>query len=96
MAVSGKPQRKRQDELESSQVDESAIKAIIHRGGSTTKHDTPEVVEPKRVQLRLYPEIIEDIDAQVKEIRRTRRKPKFSRHKWLEEAIEEKLARETE
>ena len=96
MAVSAKPQQKQQDDLESSQANESAIKAIIHRGGSTPKQDLPQASEPKRVQLRLYPEIIDDIDAQVEEIRRARRKPKFSRHKWLEEAIEEKLAKEAE
>ncbi len=93
MALSAKPPKKRDSDPLPSKVDEEAVKAVISRGGTAPSLDSKREPQLKLVQLRLYSEIIERIDAEVMKIRVARCKPKFSRHKWLEEAIEEKLAR---
>ncbi len=77
--------------------DETAIQAIIHKGGSVPT-DTPheEDVALKNLQLRLYPDQIEAIDRIIARKRGQTRRRKQSRHGWLVEAIEEKIERESQ
>ena len=93
MAVSAKPS-KTQESDQSSSVDEASIQAVINKGGSAPKKLSANRKKRTRVQLRLFPDIIDEIDVDVELVRAARRKPTFSRHQWLEEAIAEKLARE--
>lgn len=95
MAVTAKPSKKQEEDV-SSPTDEASIQAVISKGGSTPKKSSVEKTKRTRVQLRLFPDIIDEIDQDVEKVRATKRKPTFSRHQWLEEAIEEKLARESE
>ncbi len=94
MPISKKPD-KQTSEDSSSQPDETAIRAIIHKGGSVPTDSTHEDdVAPKNLQLRLYLDQIEAIDQIIEQKRGQRRRPKQSRHSWLLEAIEEKIERE--
>lgn len=76
-------------------IDPSKIDEVIGRGGSVPneRSDTVYEDEQKSVQLRLYQSTINDID---RLRNRTRRGRKPSRHAWLVQAIEEKLARESD
>ena len=74
---------------------EADIQKVVNKGGSSIKSEVVEKNEdqPKSVQLRLYPDQIEAID----EVRAFRTgSKKVSRHAWIVEAIEEKVAREKE
>jgi hypothetical protein len=69
---------------------------LIHKGGSVAKPvDTSqrEAAKPMLVQLRLYPDLIEEIDGVRKNSAGKKRRPP-SRHAWIVAAIEEKLARD--
>ena len=92
MALSRKPKRETAPESNPS-VDKSKIDEVIGRGGSVPNERTDTVYEDeqKSVQLRLYQSTIDDIDRLRNQ---TRRGKKPSRHAWLVQAIEEKLARE--
>ena len=90
MAISAKPNRKQTD----TNVDEKAVQAVINRGGRTAENDL-EGDALKRVQLRLYASQLNDIDNAIEKLKRDRKRfPKFSRHQFLLEAIDEKLDRE--
>jgi hypothetical protein len=92
MALSAKPERKRTSIAKSGQD----VRTVINRGGTVAKAEDLEVDTLRRVQLRLYGTKIAEIDAAIEQSKATRkRKPTFSRHKWLEEAIEEKLERDS-
>ena len=90
MAISRKPERK----ASPSATREKDILAFINQGGSSAKGEDNGSEELKRVQLRLYSSKLSEIDRAIEDLKVSRkRKPTFSRHQWLEEAIEEKLKR---
>jgi hypothetical protein len=68
MAISPRLPKKHNENSPHAPADETAISAVINRGGSAPKTDAVPVTDPKRLQLRLYPETIEQIDAQVEKI----------------------------
>lgn len=77
--------------LKKDQVPEKTIEELILKGGSsgertseTNEHSEDSI---KRVQLRLPTQILEKIDALIKE-----RPGRVSRHTWIMEAIAEKLS----
>ena len=94
MAVTARPSKQQEEDPSSS--DEASIQAVINKGGSAPKKTSEDKKKRTRVQLRIFPDIIDEIDADVEKARAARRKPTFSRHQWLEEAIAEKLERERE
>jgi hypothetical protein len=98
MAISGRPPRPAQAAELRQEPDEQTVRKLIHKGGSVAEAGRtvdPESIKPKLVQLRLYPDMLQDIDA-VREKTPMRRRRKLSRHEWILQAIEEKLAREKE
>jgi hypothetical protein len=94
MAITGKPQ-KSAPPSPAPLPNEQDVLNLIRKGGSVAKPaDTSErdAVKPMLVQLRLYPDMIEEIDAVRNSSSGKKRRPP-SRHAWIVEAIEEKLAR---
>jgi hypothetical protein len=98
MAISGKPPKLVQAEAK-RQPDEQEVRKLILRGGSVAEGSaSPEpgtAIKPMLVQLRLYPDMVQEIDA-VRKHTGGRRHPAPSRHAWIVKAIEEKLARDKE
>jgi hypothetical protein len=95
MAISGKPP-KPAPPSPAPRADEQEVLKLIHKGGSVAKSaDTSEghAVKPMLLQLRLYPDMVEEIDG-VRQNRAGKKRRPPSRHAWIVEAIEEKLARE--
>lgn len=96
MAITGKPSKPTpaQPEPRPNEVD---VLNLIHKGGSIAKTTTPqtgsEAIKPMLVQLRLYPDLVEEIDAVRKQTGGKRHRSP-SRHAWIVTAIEEKLARD--
>lgn len=90
MAIAAKPKPKNTNAQ--ANTDEDAIKALINKGGSVaaTDKDDKSTGTHKNLQLRLKPELIDQIDR----IRETQDVPP-SRHTWILEAIYEKLKRNT-
>lgn len=80
MAISKKPQKK--------DISEKDVLSLINKGGSVAKR---EAIQNERtpVQLRMKPEIIEQIDNLI-----NKRIVSVSRHAWFMEAIEEKIKKE--
>ena len=94
MAITGKPQ-KQPPPSPAPLPNEQEVLNLIHKGGSVPKPgDASErdVTKPMLVQLRVYPDLIEEIDGVRKNMAGKKRRPP-SRHAWIIEAIEEKLAR---
>ena len=95
MAISGKPHKP----APPSPVplpNEQEVLNLIRKGGSVAKPagtSERDATKPMLVQLRLYPDLIEAIDDVRKNAAGKKRRPP-SRHAWIIEAIEEKLARE--
>lgn len=75
---------------------EKKAKEIINRGGSSTKAvSQASKFEMKNIQLRLYNSKIEEIDSILEQFKANDLlPPTFSRQKWFEEAIEEKIKRD--
>lgn len=84
-----------------TEVDEKMLDALINKGSVTEMPATPapdpkapakeELVDNSKlifVQLRIDPQILQEIDRNVKS-----RPGKLSRHTWIMEAIAEKLTR---
>ena len=95
MAITGKPQKPALPSP-APPPNEQEVLNLIRKGGSVAKPaDTgePDAAKPMLVQLRLYPDLIEEIDAVRKNAAGKKRRPP-SRHAWIVEAIEEKLARD--
>lgn len=95
MAISKKPTR-RNNKLE---VTSDMVQSVINKGGSSPKQEISNILESKRkgYPLRLYPFTFDEIKNSVESMqRRRKRKPNFSMHKWIEEAIDEKLQHEKE
>jgi hypothetical protein len=95
MAISGKPP-KPVPPSPAPRANEQEVLSLIHKGGSVPKPaDASErdAAKPMLVQLRLYPGMVEEIDGVRKNMAGKKRRPP-SRHAWIVEAIEEKLARE--
>lgn len=96
MAISGKPQKPVAAAGPRSEPDEHTVRRLIQKGGSVAEAARsldPDTIKPMLVQLRLYPDMVEEIDAVRKDTGgRKHRAP--SRHAWIVQAIEEKLARE--
>ena len=99
MAISGKPQKSVPATEHVKPPNEQDVFNLINKGGSVAKASAPKAapdnVKPMLVQLRLYPDLVEEIDA----VRRAaggngKRHPSPSRHAWIVSAIEEKLARD--
>lgn len=83
MAVSRKPK-----EETAPQVSDKALEEYLRKGGSTAKTPTASVKDV-RFSLTIPAAICEELDAL-----RDSRRLKTSRHKWVLEAIVEKLERE--
>jgi hypothetical protein len=96
MAITGKPS-KPAPALPEPRANEVDVLSLINKGGSIAKAATPqtgpEAIKPMLVQLRLYPDLVEEIDAVRKGTGGKRHRPP-SRHAWIVTAIEEKLGRE--
>lgn len=96
MAISGKPPKAVQADVK-QQPDELEVRKLILKGGSVAEGsrlaDAATVIKPMLVQLRLYPDMVEEIDLVRKETR-GRRSPAPSRHAWIVKAIEEKLVKD--
>jgi hypothetical protein len=96
MAISGKPQKPARVETGRVQSELDVV-ALINKGGSVAKASTPPSagvdLKPMLVQLRFYPDLVEEIDAVRKATGGKRHRPP-SRHAWIVSAIEEKLARD--
>jgi len=92
MAISRPPERKTPSASPAKQVSDRDIQEFINKGGSVPSDYKGDHDEAKKVQLRLYPATISDIDAARENRRRGR---KLSRHAWILAAIEEKLERES-
>ena len=80
MAISPKPQKP-----------SPAPQAAKTANEVTAAKIDPATLKPMLVQLRLYPDLVEEIDA-VRKATGKRHRPS-SRHAWIVSAIEEKLAR---
>lgn len=96
MAISGKPPRPASAAGLRQESDEQTVRKLIHKGGSVAEASRPldpETVKPMLVQLRLYRDMVEEIDAVRKDTRGKRHRAP-SRHAWIVQAIEEKLAKE--
>jgi hypothetical protein len=95
MAISGKPPKPVPTAV-TPPPDELEVRKLIHKGGSVAAASpspgSGDAVKPMLVQLRLYPEMVQDIDLVRKTMGGRRRAP--SRHAWIVKAIEEKLERE--
>ncbi|MCB0214120.1 MAG: hypothetical protein KDJ52_32580 [Anaerolineae bacterium] len=74
-------------------VSEAEVNKVLNKGGKSILKNRTDTDEPKKVQLRIYQDQIEEIDL-VRGYRTGSRK--VSRHAWIIEAIEEKLERERE
>jgi hypothetical protein len=95
MAISGKPP-KPAPPSPAPRAAEQEVMNLIHKGGSVPKSagiSERDAAKPMLVQLRLYPDLVEEIDGVRKNRAGKKRRPP-SRHAWIVEAIEEKLARE--
>lgn len=96
MAISGKPPKSTPPESGVRPTEQDVI-SLINKGGSVAKTSNPSVdsitVKPMLVQLRLYPELIEEIDT-VRKVTGGKKHRSPSRHAWIVTAIEEKLARD--
>jgi hypothetical protein len=96
MAISRKPSSEAPAQP-TARPNELDVLSLINKGGSIPKAtlapETPEAVKPMLVQLRLYPDLVAEIDAVRKATGGKRRRPP-SRHAWIVTAIEEKLARD--
>ncbi len=71
-----------------------SVEELIMKGGSSGAEEAPSSAEDddlKRVQLRVPPPKLDQIDKMVR-----RRPGKLSRHTWIMEAIEEKLERDSQ
>jgi hypothetical protein len=96
MAISGKPNKP--DPADSpARPNELDVLSLINKGGSIAKTSASKIdadnVKPMLVQLRLYPDLVQEIDT-VRKARGSKRHPAPSRHAWIVSAIEEKLARD--
>lgn len=95
MAISGKPRKPAPAET-APLPSEHDVLSLINKGGSVAKPALPKIaadnLKPMLVQLRLYPDLVEEIDAVRKTSGKRHRPP--SRHAWIVTAIEEKLARD--
>src|SRR5512135_241766 len=95
MAISGKPQ-KPVPPSSTPPSNEQEVLSLIHKGGSVPKPADAsgrDAAKPMLVQLRLYPDMVEEIDAVRRSTAGKKRRPP-SRHAWIVEAIDEKLARD--
>lgn len=96
MAISGKPHKPVRAEVK-QQPDEEEVRKLILKGGSVAEGpsavDSAAVIKPMLVQLRLYPDLVQEIDG-VRKDTGGRRQRAPSRHAWIVKAIEEKLARD--
>lgn len=97
MAISGKPQKSAPAPEPAKAVSEQEVFDLIKKGGSVAKPTETKTVatglKPMLVQLRLYPELVEEIDA-VRKALGGKRHRTLSRHAWILSAIEEKLDRD--
>jgi hypothetical protein len=95
MAISPKPQKPSPAPPPTKTANEVDVMSLINKGGSAPKPGVPKIdpatLKPMLVQLRLYPDLVEEIDA-VRKATGKRNRPS-SRHAWIVSAIEEKLAR---
>jgi hypothetical protein len=96
MAISGKPNKPAAPES-AARPNEQDVLSLINKGGSIAKASAPkidtEAVKPMLVQMRLYPDLVQEIDA-VRKMTGGKRHRAPSRHAWIVTAIEEKLARD--
>lgn len=89
MAIPEKPNKKSK---ETNSIDEHKAMSFISKGGKTTQEEEePEEVKKEGVLVRMYPDVIEDIDKLIKKIPK-RYRP--TRTGWIIQAIEEKLKRD--
>src|SRR4051794_36862681 len=95
MAITGKPQKLAPAKPPVAPPDEQLVRSLINKGGSVAEEARTreaENIKPMLVQLRLYPDMIEEIDA-VRKQTHGKQRPAPSRHAWIVAAIEEKLAK---
>jgi hypothetical protein len=96
MAISGKPQKPFAAVEPRPEPDEQTVRKLINKGGSVadlSRPDEADSIKPMLVQLRLYPDMVEEIDT-VRKSTGSRKHRAPSRHAWIVQAIEEKLAKE--
>jgi len=91
MTITKKP-KLAETKVSGSQLPESAVHALIEKGGSVAKREVGEKRpehKPQFIQLRLDRDFLTKIDAVLH-----KRKVKTPRHTWILEALYEKLERE--
>jgi hypothetical protein len=96
MAISGKPPKPASPPPAPLVSNEQEVLSLIHKGGSVPKPasaDERDAAKLMLVQLRLYPDLVGEIDAVRNDAGGKKRRPP-SRHAWIVQAIEEKLDRE--
>jgi hypothetical protein len=96
MAITGKPQKLVPAASSVTLPDEQTVRKLIHKGGSVATAGSGVAAakdKPMLVQLRLYADMVQEIDA-VRDRTRQKRWRASSRHEWIVKAIEEKLERE--
>ncbi|MDO1451313.1 hypothetical protein Q0590_33875 [Rhodocytophaga aerolata] len=96
MAITAKPKKTSVIEKpESKEIDEKKAIAFINQGGSVASHtatsEAEEDEKQKGVIVRMYPDMIQEIDDLLKKLPK-RNRP--SRNAWILKAVEEKLKRE--
>jgi hypothetical protein len=96
MAIIGKPQKLVPATSSVPVPDEQTVRNLINKGGSVAAGERaagPAKDKPMLVQLRLYADMVQEIDAVRKQTPKKRWRAS-SRHEWIVQAIEEKLERE--
>lgn len=96
MAITAKPKKSNTKDTSKSaapetSIDEKKAIAFINQGGSTAAEPSDEDDVQKGVIIRMYADMIEEIDTLLKSIPK-RRRP--SRNAWIIQAIEDKLKKD--
>lgn len=84
MAIAKKPNRNAVNEKQERSLDD-----LIAKGGSSAKRVEVQEEQPKKVQLRIMQNKLNEIDDLLK-----KRPVSPSRHQWILEAIHEKIERD--
>jgi hypothetical protein len=96
MAITAKPKKNTiNDSSNANEIDEKKAIAFINQGGTvaaiTASPQAEEEDKQKGVIIRMYPDMIQEIDELLKKLPK-RNRP--SRNAWILKAVEEKLKRE--
>lgn len=91
MPITAKPKKSITKDTTEPIIDEKKAIAFINQGGSTAAEPSEQEDVQKGVIIRMYSDMIEEIDMLLKSIPK-RRRP--SRNAWIIQAIEDKLKKD--